>query len=78
MNVWTLNPDEVENIQINDSLIRWREEGKEVALESGQNLLHLPQDSGFSKINKFQQFRKSKFLSDIEKIPTTEGISLVT
>jgi tetratricopeptide (TPR) repeat protein len=29
MNVWTLNPDEVENIQINHSLIRWREEQKD-------------------------------------------------
>lgn len=29
MNVWTLNPDEVENIQINNSLIRWREEQKD-------------------------------------------------
>nr|WP_281250316.1 tetratricopeptide repeat protein [Planktothrix tepida] len=39
MNVWTLNPDEVENIQINDSLILWREQRKEKALESWETAL---------------------------------------
>ncbi|MFM6398089.1 tetratricopeptide repeat protein, partial [Planktothrix sp.] len=34
MNVWTLNPDEVENIEINHSLIRWREGQKEQGSES--------------------------------------------
>ncbi|MDT9225541.1 MAG: glycosyltransferase [Limnospira sp. PMC 1279.21] len=55
MNVWTLNPDEVENIQINNSLIRWQEGHKEQGSESREAAIQPPAASDYWRIIQSQE-----------------------